>query len=86
MNSMECCGPTITHFYKQMSISIMELNQKKLTQVYTGDAGKAIPMPASLTQLHSEWPKLLGVLAILSAIGLNAVKTGMTPTPWEYRP
>ena len=24
-----------------------------------------------LTQLHSEWPKLNGVLAILSAIGLN---------------
>ena len=25
----------------------------------------------SLTPLHSEWPKLYGVLAILSAIGLN---------------
>ena len=24
-----------------------------------------------LTLLHSEWPKLYGVLAILSAIGLN---------------
>ena len=27
----------------------------------------------ALTLLHSEWPKLYGVLAILSAIGLNKV-------------
>ena len=28
-------------------------------------------MKANLTLLHSEWPKLYGVLAILSAIGLK---------------
>ena len=30
----------------------------------------------SLTLLHSEWPKLYGVLAVLSAIGLKAFFSG----------
>ena len=33
----------------------------------------------SLTLLHSEWPKLLGVLAVLSAIGLNGIEF------WPFR-
>ena len=31
------------------------------------------PVALHLTLLHSEWPKLKGVLAILSAIGLNGL-------------
>ena len=31
------------------------------------------PKYISLTLLHSEWPKLYGVLTILSAIGLNCL-------------
>ena len=38
-----------------------------------GVAGTKVKMAELLllTLLHSEWPKLYGVLAILSAIGLN---------------
>ena len=32
---------------------------------------KGIECKLALTLLHSEWPKLYGVLAVLSAIGLN---------------
>ena len=39
--------------------------------------------PDPLTLLHSEWPKLYGVLAILSAVGLSAKgktdQTGQLP-------
>ena len=31
-----------------------------------------------LTLLHSEWPKLCGVMAVLSAIGLSCNDTGLT--------
>ena len=36
-------------------------------RVVNDSSGKFFPIPL----LHSEWPKLTGVLAILSAIGLN---------------
>ena len=39
-----------------------------------GAGGKGL----DLTLLHSEQPKLYGVLAVLSAIGLNATTRGST--------
>ena len=47
----------------------------------------AIMSATGLTLLHSEWPKLHRVLAILSAIGLNATSCTAVihgKTLWHY--
>ena len=49
----------------------MQSQGKNVTQHQQSQTQKKKKDSGSLTQLHSEWPKLYGVLTILSAIGLR---------------
>ena len=52
--------------HPMLDVSILAMaSLSKVSEVYTRSEGLG-----SLTLLHSEWPKLCGVLAVLSAIGL----------------
>ena len=65
------CGITIT------SLTLTELhfaNKNYKEQAYRYTIANSYTDNRELTLLHSGWPKLCGVLAILSAIGLNNLR------------
>ena len=46
---------------------------QKVVKVFKHNVGGMVKSKFLLTLLHSEWPKLSGVLVVLSAVGLNPI-------------
>ena len=57
--------------YLELCIIVYKKKKKKKRTGSSVDLEMAHYKPSHLTLLHSEWPKLCRVLAILSAIGLK---------------